>query len=159
MTTAAVLAAAYFVLSMLCESVGLLKYAIQLRIPEAMCVLCAFTPAAIPGMTLGCLLTNLLAGCAPIDILLGTLATFIGISLGRLLVKGKERSTPVLFLATLPTLISNTLILPPVIMYAYGSELALPLMYVTVGIGELISACVLGTILGKALEKSKIRLD
>lgn len=159
MTTSAVLAAAYVVLAMLCESVGLLKYAIQLRIPEALCVLCAFTPAAIPGVTIGCLLSNLLSGCAPLDIVCGTLATFIGVSLGRLISANRKKSIPNLFLATLPTLLSNALILPPVIMYSYGSELALPIMYVTVAIGESLSACVLGTVLGKALAKIKLKLD
>ena len=62
-----------------------------------------------------------------------------------------------LILTTIPTLIANTLIMPPVIVYSYGSELALPIVYVTVFIGELISACVIGTVLGTALKRTKLR--
>jgi uncharacterized membrane protein len=77
LTTSALLAAAYVVLALICDSFGLLKYAIQIRLPEALCVLAAFTPAAIPGVTLGCLLTNILLAGAPLDIIFGTAATLI----------------------------------------------------------------------------------
>ncbi len=159
LTTSALLAAAYVVLALICDSFGLLKYAIQIRLPEALCVLVAFTPAAVPGITLGCLITNLLFAGAPLDIIFGTVATLIGAYLGHLISRGKPRTLPRLLLATLPTLISNTVIMPPVIVYSYGSELALPLVYVTVFVGELISACVIGTVLGSSLKKVKLRFD
>ena len=159
LTTSALLAAAYVALALLCDSFGLLKYAIQIRLPEALCVLVAFTPAAIPGITLGCLITNLLFAGAPLDIIFGTVATLIGAYLGHLISRGKEPTLPRLILVTLPTLISNTVIMPPVIVYSYGSELALPIVYVTVFIGELISACIIGVILGNALRRSKLRFD
>lgn len=157
LTLSAVLAAAYVTLAFLCDSVGLLKYAIQIRIPEALCILAAFTPAAIPGVTVGCLLTNILLAGAPLDIIFGTVATYVGVQLGYLIARGKEITVMRLILTTIPTLIANTLIMPPVIVYSYGSELALPIVYVTVFIGELISACVIGTVLGTALKRTKLR--
>ena len=159
LTLSAVLAAAYVTLAIICDSVGLLKYAIQIRIPEALCVLAAFTPAAIPGVTLGCLITNILLAGAPLDIIFGTVATYIGVSLGYMICKGRTLTTARMILATLPTLISNTLRMPPVIVYSYGTALAMPLVYVTVFVGELISACVIGVILGTALKKVKLRFN
>ena len=159
LTTSALLAAAYVALALLCDSFGLLKYAIQIRLPEALCVLVAFTPAAVPGITLGCLITNLLLAGAPLDIIFGTVATLIGAYLGHLISKGKPKTVKSLIFATLPTLISNTLIMPPVIVYSYGTEMALPLVFLTVFIGELISACIIGVILGNALRKSRLRFD
>jgi len=157
-TISAMIAALYVVLSYVCESLGLLRGAIQLRIPEALCVLCAFTPYAVPGMTLGCFLTNLLTGCAAIDIILGPIATFIGAFFGREIAQRIRFSSLSVFLSTLPTFISNTLIMPPVIMYAYGSEQALPIVFLTVGAGELISAVVLGTLFGISLKKASFRI-
>lgn len=157
-TISAMIAALYVVLSYICESLGLLRYAVQLRIPEALCVLCAFTPYAIPGMTLGCFLTNLLTGCAAIDIIVGPIATFLGAVCGRIIASKMKHSPLSLCLATIPTFLFNTLLMPPVIMYAYGSEYALPLVFVTVGAGELISAVILGTLFGVALNKSAFRI-
>ena len=159
LTLSAVLAAAYVTLAIICDSVGLLKYAIQIRIPEALCVLAAFTPAAIPGVTVGCLITNILLAGAPLDIVFGTVATFIGVWLGRMLCKGREPTAFRLILCTVPTLISNTLIMPPVIVYSYGTTLAMPIVYVTVFVGELISACVIGFFLGTALKKVRLRFE
>lgn len=157
-TISAMIAALYVVLSYVCESLGLLRYAVQLRIPEALCVLCAFTPYAVPGMTLGCFLTNLLTGCAAIDIIAGPAATFLGAICGRL-IAGRMRSSALsLALSTVPTFLFNTLLMPPVIMYAYGSEYALPLVFITVGAGELISAVILGTLFGVALKRSAFRI-
>lgn len=152
------IAALYVVLSYVCESLGLLRGAIQLRIPEALCVLCAFTPYAVPGMTLGCFLTNLLTGCAALDIIVGPIATLIGVCLGREAAVRMKDSCLALLVSTLPTFLANTLIMPPVIMYAYGSEQALWLVYITVGIGELLSATLLGTVFGMSLKKASFRI-
>ena len=58
---------------------GSASMAIQFRASEALCVLAFFTPAAIPGLTIGCLLFNITFGAAlPLDFLVGSLATLIG---------------------------------------------------------------------------------
>ena len=159
LTSSALIAASYVVLAIICDAFGLLKYAVQIRLPEALCVLVAFTPAAIPGVAIGCLITNLLLAGAPLDIIFGTVATLIGAYIGHAIIKSKPKTMINLILATIPTLISNTVIMPPVIVYSYGTEMALPWVYLTVFLGELISACIIGVILGNALKKSKLHFD
>ena len=150
-TLSATIAALYVVLTLISAAVGLSSGVIQLRISEALCVLVAFTPAAIPGLTIGCLISNLIASANILDIVFGTLATFLG-ALGGYYLRKKK------WLITLPTLLSNVIIVPLVIVYGFGvKDMALPLVALTVGIGEFISACVLGTGLLLILEKYKFR--
>lgn len=150
-TLSATIAALYVVLTLISALFGLSSGAIQLRISEALCVLVAFTPAAIPGLTIGCLISNLIASANILDIVFGTLATFLG-ALGGYYLRKKK------WLITLPTLLSNVIIVPLVIVYGFGvKDMALPLVALTVGIGEFISACVLGTGLLLILEKYKFR--
>ena len=75
---ASVIAALYVVLTFVANAFGLANYAVQVRFSEALTILPFFTPAAIPGLTIGCLLSNILTGCALPDIIFGTLATSIG---------------------------------------------------------------------------------
>jgi len=150
-TLSATIAALYVVLTLISAAFGLSSGVIQLRISEALCVLVAFTPAAIPGLTIGCLISNLVASANILDIVFGTLATFLGALVGYYLRKRK-------WLIALPTLLSNVIIVPLVIVYGFGvKDMALPLVALTVGIGEFISACVLGTGLLLILEKYKFR--
>ncbi|MBR3845920.1 MAG: QueT transporter family protein [Clostridia bacterium] len=150
-TLSATIAALYVVLTLISAAFGLSSGVIQLRISEALCVLVAFTPAAIPGLTIGCLISNLIASANILDIVFGTLATFLG-ALGGYYLRKKK------WLITLPTLLSNVIIVPLVIVYGFGvKDMALPLVALTVGIGEFISACVLGTGLLLILEKYKFR--
>ena len=77
---AAIIAALYAVLTHLQNLIlpGSATWAIQMRLSEALCVLSFFTPAAIPGLSLGCLLFNLTyAATLPLDFLVGTLATYL----------------------------------------------------------------------------------
>ena len=120
--------------------------AVQVRIAEVLTILPFFTPAAIPGVAIGCFLANLLTGCAVLDIVFGAIATLIGAIFTYLLRKNK-------YLAVLPPIISNTLIVPWVLRFAYGEALPIPLMMLTIGIGEIISVGVLGLGLLFALQK------
>ena len=142
---AAVIAALYVVLTFLANLFGLANYAIQVRFSEALTVLPLFTPAAVPGLAAGCLLANILTGCALPDILLGTLATLLGAVFTRLLRKHK-------WLAPIPPIAANTLIVPFVLRYVYGIR-PLWLSFVTVCIGELISCGLLGGLLISLLWK------
>jgi len=77
---AALIAALYVVLTHLQNILfpNSASMAIQFRASEALCVLAFFTPAAIPGLTIGCLLFNLTAIVAlPLDFLVGTVATLL----------------------------------------------------------------------------------
>ena len=58
----------YVVLTLLANALGLANYAIQVRFSEALTILPFFTPAAIPGLFVGCILSNLLTGCMPLDL-------------------------------------------------------------------------------------------
>lgn len=136
---AALIAALYVVLTLLANFFGLANYAIQVRFSEALTILPFFTVAAIPGLGIGCLLSNILTGCALPDIIFGTAATLIGAVFTRILRKSK-------WLAPLPPIIANTVIVPFVLLYAYGVR-PLWLSFLTVGIGEIISCGFLGLLL------------
>ena len=140
------IAALYTVLTVCVGAFGLASGAVQFRVSEALCVLPFFTPAAIPGLTIGCLISNLLTGCLWQDILFGTLATLIGALGARMLKK-------VFWLVPLPTVVANTVIVPFVLAYAYHMEGGLPFLMLTVGLGEILSAYVLGIVLLLALKK------
>ena len=126
---AGIIAALYTVLTVFVGAFGLSNGVIQLRLSEALCVLPIFTPAAIPGLTIGCLISNLVTGCLWQDVIFGTLATLIGACGARAL-----RKLPLL--APLPTVLANTLIVPFVLAYAYGFEGGVWYFMITVGIGK-----------------------
>ena len=143
---AAIIAAIYIVLTFIANAFGLANYAIQVRFSEALTVLPFFTPAAIPGLFVGCLLSNILTGCALPDIIFGSLATLIG-AVGTYFLRKKSK-----FLAPIPPILANAIIIPPLLKYAYGIE-PLYFSFITVTIGEIISCGILGITLIKALEK------
>ncbi len=146
LTEAAMIAAIYVVLTYFVNAFGLASGAIQVRLSEALCVLPVFTPAAIPGLFVGCLLANILTGCMALDVLFGSLATLIG-AIGTYLLRHTK------FLYTLPPVFSNAIIVPLVLREVYGLGDAYLYLFVTVGVGEVLSICVLGSILKKALWK------
>lgn len=150
-THAALIAALYVALTFVASSFGLSSGAIQLRLSEALTILPFFTPAAIPGLFIGCTIANLLTGCALWDIIFGSIATLLGAVFTYLLRKHK-------FLAPIPPIIANTLIVPFVIAFVYGSEYSIPFLMITVGIGEILSCGVLGMALLFALYKHKERI-
>ncbi len=146
LTQAAVIAAIYVVMTYFVNAINLANGAIQIRLSEALCILPVFTPAAIPGLFVGCLLSNTLTGCVIWDIIFGSLATLIGAIGSRML-----RHTR--FLYTLPPVIANVVVVPLVLRYAYGVGDAVLFLAITVGIGEVISVCFLGSMLHGALKK------
>lgn len=147
----ALVAALYVALTWLCALVGLDKGVIQMRLSEALCVLPAFTGAAVPGLFVGCLLANLLTGSALPDIIFGSLATLIG-ALGAYFLRRRK------WLVPLPTVLANTLIIPFVLRFAYGAEGTIPYFMLTVGAGEVISAYICGMLLYAALERRAANL-
>ena len=149
---AAVIAALYVALTFVAFWLGLDKNAIQLRFSEALCVLVCFTPAAIPGMTVGCLLANLLTGAHIFDVIFGSLATLAGALCGYLL-RGFAKRKWLCFLPTLPTVAANAFVVPLLLTFFYGAEGAYGFFVLTVTAGELLSATLLGTILLVALRR------
>ena len=147
---AAMIGAIYVVLTILFQPFSFGE--IQVRIAEALTILPVFTPAAIPGLFVGCLIGNIFGGSILPDIIFGSLATLIGAYFTYLLRK------QVKYLAPLPPIISNVVIVPFVLRYAYGVNLPIPFLMMTIGIGEVISCGILGMIVYAALEKYKYRI-
>ena len=148
LTLSAVIAALYVCLTFVSGMFGLSSGVIQLRLSEAMCILPAFTAAAVPGLFVGCVISNLLAGGVVIDVVFGSIATLIGAVGTRLI--GKKHP----ILALIPPILANTVIIPFVLRYAYGAPDALIFMFFTVGLGEVLSCGVLGALLGGAMKKA-----
>lgn len=166
---AAMIAALYVVLTLLANALGLANHAIQIRFSEALTILPFFTPAAVPGLFVGCILSNMLTGCMPLDVIFGSLATLIG-ALGTYTVgkisrraasaKKNTQNPPKKLsaypmLAPLPPILSNTLIVPFILAYVYRFEGSVSYFMLTVGVGEIISCGLLGLVLLYSLEKRK----
>ncbi len=177
LTQAAMIAALYVVLTMISNALGLANQAIQVRFSEALTILPYFTPAAIPGLFIGCFISNIFAGGILIDVIFGSIATLLG-ALGtyglRKYVHGngnktnnvptvknnpqpqskQRRHNPQKVILTFPPIIANTIIVPLVLKYGYGNP-ALLFNALTVGIGEIISCGILGLLLLHVLEKRR----
>lgn len=154
-TQAAVIAALYVVLTLIANAFGLANYAIQVRFSEALTILPFFTPAAIPGLFVGCILSNTLTGCMLLDTVFGSLATLIG-ALGTYYISRKLKHNGVSeYLAPIPPIVANTIIVPFVLAYVYKFEGSIPYFMLTVGIGEIISCGILGILLLKILKTKR----
>ena len=142
---AAMIAALYVVFTFLANAMGIASQVIQVRFSEALTILPYFTPAAIPGLFIGCLLANILTGCAIPDIVFGSLATLMGAVFTYKLRKNK-------WLAPVPPILSNVIVVPFVLLYAYGVR-PLWFSFITIAIGEVISCGLLGMLLLFTLNK------
>lgn len=148
MAEAGIIAAIYFVLTIAIEP---LSYGmIQLRISEALCVLPFFTPAAIPGLFIGCVLANLLSFLGIVDVVFGSLATLFA-ALITYYMKNK-------WLVPLPSVIINAVVIGALLHFFYMPEapLWMPMLYV--GAGQAIACYALGMPLLFLLNKHKGRL-
>lgn len=157
MTTAAIIAAAYTVLTFVSFAFGLDKGVIQLRLSEALAVLPAFTPAAIPGLFAGCMLSSFLTGGHPLDAVFGSLVTLLAAFICYFIRKCAKHRIGILTLA-LPNVILNALLIPLILIFVYGVGDAYPFLLLTVGIGELLASGVLGTLLAYAMRSHALRL-
>lgn len=133
----------------------------QFRVSEALTILPYFTPAAIPGLFIGCLLSNLITGALPYDLVFGSLATLIG-AIGtfalRKLGKNTSRTLPGgmslgAWLAPLPPIAANTFIMPFVIAKISEMPESIPLFAFSVFVGEIVCCGGLGLLLLAALKK------
>ena len=145
-TQGAIIAALYVVLTVAFAPLSF--GAVQIRVSEMLTILPLFTPAAVPGLFLGCILANLIGGAIVWDVLFGSLATLLGAWLGYLLRENR-------WLVPLPTVLANAVIVPFVLKYGYGLELPLHLMSFYVALGELAGCYVLGELLATVLLKRR----
>lgn len=147
----AIIAATYVVLTYIASLLGLSSGVIQVRFSEGLSILPIFTPAAIPGLFIGCLISNILSGCVFWDVVFGSFATLLG-AMGTYMFRKHS------FLAPIPPIIANTAIVPFVLSYAYGVPGSIWYFMITVGIGEIISCGLFGGLLIVALKKIENRI-
>ena len=152
LTRGALIAALYVGLTYLSYAFGLDKGVVQVRFSEALCVLAALTPAAVPGVTIGCFLSGLFTGAHPIDMVVGSLASLLGV-LGCRMLKFLAHGKVGAFLVPLPNVLVNALVIPVVLALAYGATEGYFFLFLSVGAGELISAGLLGGVLLCAVRK------
>ncbi len=150
-TRGALIAALYVAMTSIATAVGLSSGVVQFRISEALCILPVFFPEAIPGLFVGCLISNLaVPGVMIWDVIFGSLATLIGAFGARMLRNVPEKYK---WVATLPTVAANMIIVPLVLIFAYGAPDSYFFLILTVGIGELACAGVGGSALYYVLRK------
>lgn len=137
MVSAAVIAAIYVVLTMVTAPISF--GVIQFRISEILCVLPMFTLAGVPGVFIGCLLGNMLSGAAVLDVVFGSLASLIG-AYGTYKLRANK------YMAVLPPIIANAVIIPFVLRYAYGVPDLILFMVFTIGLSEIIAIGILGSL-------------
>ena len=144
----AIIAALYAALTLGFQAIS--YGAVQFRVSEAMTLLPVLFPEAIPGLTVGCLLSNLFnpMGATVYDVVFGTLATLMAAVL-------TNRIRGSLWIRALPPVICNAVIVGLVLTYAYGIDILWMNMF-TVGLGEAVVCYVLGVPMIKLLEKQPI---
>ena len=150
----ALIAAMYVVLTLLSSVLGLSSGVIQFRFSEALCILPLFLSEAVPALFIGCLTSNIIAGGVVWDVIFGSLATLIGAIGTRALRRLPEKHK---WVATLPPILSNMIIVPFVLIFAYGVPDSYIFLCLTVGIGEIVCAGFGGTALYYLLKKTANR--
>ena len=145
LTQGAMIAACYVVLCLVFEPIS--YGGVQVRIAEALAILPLFTPAAIPGLFIGCIIANVIGGGIVLDVVFGSIATLIW-AVGTYMLRNRTR-----WLAPVPPILANTIIVPFVIFYGYGTPIPIPLLMLTIGAGEVIGCGILGLLLAKGLER------
>lgn len=156
-TKAAMIAAIYAGLTLLAASWSFT--ANQFRFSEALTILPVFTPYAIPGLTVGCFISNLASPVGILDFIFGTLATLLSAICTRALRNVRIRNIPIL--APLPPVIFNAVIVGWLISYTMPEGFTLAAFAasaLSVGFGEFIVCYVLGLPLAIAIEKSGLKL-
>ena len=133
--TAAVIAAVYATLTLILMPIS---YGVmQVRVSEALTILPYFTPAAIPGLFIGCLVANIVGPNGILDIVLGSSASLIAAVLSYML-RGKPLLVP------MPPVVINALVIGPMLKYVYGIDIPLIFCILWVGLGQLIACYGIG---------------
>ncbi len=155
--TAGIIAALYAALTYLSAALGLAYGPVQFRLSEGLCVLAAATPAAIPGLAVGCLVSNLASPFGVIDIICGTAATLIAAIAGHLFRRCRVCGLP--WVAMLAPVIANALIVGAEVAYLSDAGAAFAATFwitaLEVALGEIAVCFILGAMVWKASEKIK----
>ena len=151
----AMIAALYVVLTFLSSAMGLAYGPVQFRLSEALTILPVFTPAAIPGLAIGCLLSNLGSPYGVVDIVCGTGATLLAAAVSYQLRRFRLHGLP--GLSALSPILCNALVVGAELAFFLPSGFTMAGFFaaaVSVGAGELVVLAVLGLPLAAILEKS-----
>lgn len=149
-TVSAITAALYVVLTVASAVFGLSGGAVQVRLSESLTVLPVLFPEAVPGLFIGCLLSNILTGCNIVDIIAGSLTTLVAGILTYY--AGKKHY----ILGVLPPIILNAVTVSLVLKYSYHLDNGFLFFFFSVFAGEFISAGIMGILLYKTLKKTNI---
>jgi len=144
----AAVASLYVILNFLSSLMGLSNGFIQLRFSEALAIMPIFSIAYVPGLGIGCLIANMLFGNSTLDIIIGTMATVLG-AIGTYLLRKRK------YLAVLPPIVSNSLLVPIILVISYGNTYPYWLVLIAIIISELISTGILGIGFIKLIENNK----
>lgn len=161
LTRAAIIGAMYFALTHMQNLLlpNTASFAIQCRLSETLCVLAFFTPAAIPGLTVGCLLFNMsYAGALPLDFLVGSLATFLSAYTMYLTRNIRFRGCPLPGL-TMPALFNAVLVGWELTVYLGDTGFTMAAFWanaVYVALGELIVLFTSGLIAFHVLNRNRL---
>ncbi|EEH97876.1 MULTISPECIES: QueT transporter family protein [Clostridium] len=155
---AALVAAIYAALTMVLAPIS--YGPVQFRLSEVLVLLAFVDPFYIVGLTVGCLLANILGGLGPMDIVFGTLATFLSVSAISLTAKYIKSKTVSLIISSIWPTIFNGVIIGWMLNYVIGAPLILTMLQV--GIGEFVVVTVIGVPVFKFIEnkyKGRIALQ
>ncbi|MBR3868841.1 MAG: QueT transporter family protein [Clostridia bacterium] len=154
-TQAAVIAALYVALTYISSAMGLAYNSVQFRLSEILTVLPVFTPAAIPGLTLGCFLANISSPFGIIDILCGTFATFLASIVTYAVRNITLKGLPVL--ATIPPVLFNAVIIGLEIWYLEGKNPEIFFISaLQVAAGQAVMCIIAGLAFVRAVKKTRI---
>lgn len=155
LTKAAVIAAAYAVLTLLGAALNLSYGGVQFRFAEALCILPVFVPAAVPGLTVGCFLANILSSVSPLDMVFGTLATLLAALASRALGNVRIKSYPFCSLL-MPVLFNGAIVGAEIAFFTAGESFftAYAVNALTVSLGEAAVTFTLGSLLYYGVERN-----
>lgn len=153
LVTGAVIAAAYVVLSLLSTALGLAFGPVQFRLSEVLCVLPIFTPSAVWGLTVGCIISNLFSPLGAVDLVFGTAATLLAALLTLLLKDCRFTLLPLL-----PPVICNAVIVGAELSIFLG-EVGFFAAAAGVALGEAVVVIGCGLPLCRFLKKKNIFLQ
>ncbi len=151
------IAALYAALTYLSAALGLAYGQVQIRLSEALCMLCAFTPAAVPGLAVGCLIGNIGSAFGIADMIIGSAATLASALIGRAARNIKIFGVPIMI--PISFIIVNMLAVGGEIAFFASGEATLAVFLInaaTVGIGQIVACGVIGIPLYFMIDRSRL---
>ena len=155
LTQAAVIAALYVALTYVSNALGLAYGAVQFRLSEILTLLPVFTPAAIPGLTIGCIIANITSPFGVVDVICGSVATLLAALCTRAMRNIRIKDMPVL--SSLPPVLFNAVIIGLEIWALNGREAELFFISaLEIGGGQAVMCILAGLPFVRAVKRSGI---